>query len=220
MIETTHEVSASPVVKVAQNLTTISYLYADLQEQAVAKANDYLMPGGLAMVALANVSSLAEWSEMLEAAEHHHSADPNRWPEPVVEDNDDWEPPLQTLVFWSERWRTQRGYDVRTRPTLGSEAGFIRNSLDWAWDNETEWDRFSEDIRLARRRLENVLMAGDRDIVSDDVTCLVCETRLRRRMTSQGYEDEWWCVDCHNHLTAAQYNLSTSEAARRKLGLS
>lgn len=216
MSEVSPEVSANPVVRVAQDLTEISNLYDDLKAQAVANANARLMPGGLAMVVLANVCSLSEWSERIEAAEHAHLADPDRFPELIIEDDDTWEPPLQTLVFWSERWRTERGYDIRPKPTLVSEAGFIRNSLDWAWDAEPQWDKFAEQIRKARGRLENVLSAGNRDIVSEDVECIICDNRLRRRMTSTGYEDEWWCSDCHKLLTNAQFNLSASNTAIKK----
>lgn len=221
MTQNSPEVHAGPVVKVARDLTEIMNLHEDLQEQAISKANDRLMPGGLAMVALADVASIEAWSDQLEAAEYKHLADAKRYPSPMLDDEDTtWEPPLQTLLFWSEAWRTAHGYEHRSRPTLATETAFIRWCLDWAWDNEIKWEVFAEDVHTVRRRMENILKAGNRDIISDDVTCLVCETRLRRRMTRDGYEDEWWCIDCHNHLTPAQYNLSTSEAARRKLGLS
>jgi hypothetical protein len=201
---------------VARNLREIRQLAWQLQDQAIHKANDRLMPGGEAMVNLAYVADLAIWTRRVELAEQSGGADL------VDEDPDDLWPPFQRLRYWSEAWRSTLGMDYddpRWRPTLASEAAFLANPdvLGWAWDNEPRWDNFADDVTGALRRLENILAAGERDVISDDITCLACETPLRRRMTADGYEDEWWCRTCYRHLNQAQYNLATAQAARRAL---
>lgn len=183
------EAIAAPAVQVAQDLTAIVELSDDLLAEAVIKASDPLMPGGLAMVALGHVSSLEEWAETLEAAEHRHSTDPKRWAEPVIEDDDEWEPPLQTLLFWSEAWRTEHGYPLAERPTLASEANFIRWALGWAWDNELHWDDFAADIRKAKSRLEDLLKEGLRS--SHGVPCFDCNVDLIR--PSRPPREVRWC---------------------------
>lgn len=171
MTEMTNEVHVSPVTKVARNLTAIVELASSLEEQAIEKANDRLMPGGLAMVALAPVANLNEWSEQLEAAEYRHQSNPDRWAFPSIEDEDDWEPPLQTLRFWSEAWRTHHGMAYGATVSLSSEANFIRWALDWAWDNEQHWDNFAKDVADTRSRLESLLYAGTRE----ERTRVVCD---------------------------------------------
>lgn len=198
-------------IGVAQDLNAIVDLYAHLLTEAFHEANSGLMPGGLAMVALAPVANQEAWEHQIEAAESHDKADH------IVDEDDSWEPPLQTLCFWSEQWRTIHEAEYGQQVTIASEANFIKWALPWAMVHEPRLQDMAEDVRKARSRIENILRDGNRDIVSDDVTCLICESRLRRRMTRNGYEDEWWCIDCHHHLTGAQFNLAASEAARRQL---
>jgi hypothetical protein len=199
---------------VAANLTEIVELHYRLQEQAIHKSRHREMPGGDAMVALAHVANLEAWENQYETAERTHAAADH------VNDEDELnEPPLQILCYWSERWRREHGHDWGTRATILTESNFIRWALDWATVHEPEWERFADDIRRARARLEDILLDGRRDIVSDDVSCLICETLLRRRMTVHGYEEEWFCIECYQYLTPAQFNLAASAAARRSLGL-
>jgi hypothetical protein len=156
----------SPLVKVARDLREIETLYEGLLVQAVHKANDRLMPGGEAMVALAPVGSPYEWGENVAAEEFYHLSICNRLDHSrchyAESEDDEGEPPLQTLLFWSEQWRAEAGYSLDRRPTISTEANFIRGSLDWAWDNELHWDEFAKDVRRARVRLENLLYAGKR----------------------------------------------------------
>ena len=171
------EVQAAPVVKVARDLREILELHEALLAQAIHKACDPLMPGGLAMVSMGAVSSIRDWERRVDLAEHEWLASD---PKAVVdgwlvrpadktrpaygEDEDpDWEPPLQTLLFWSEDWREQTGSTyAEWLPTVKSESLFLAHSLNWAWDNELHWDDFAKDIKAVRRRLENVLYDGDR----------------------------------------------------------
>lgn len=160
---------ASPVVKVARDLREIERLYADVMAEAINRAGASMdgtsLPGGSAMVALAPVGSPEEHGEQLAAAEFRHFATCDkldhtrcRYAEHQM-DEDDSEPILQTLLFWSESWRD---YELERRPTVRTEANFIRGRLDWAWENLLEWDDFAADIRRARVRMENMLYAGTR----------------------------------------------------------
>ena len=203
-----------PTVKVAQDMSVILDLSQRLQDQAIHKANNREMPGGKAMIALAHVANLEAWEHQFEAAEASGGSAAH-----VADEDDSWEPPLQTLAYWSERWRVQLGAESDMRATLASEERFIRGVLNWAFEHEPRWEFFVKDVRKARHRLEDVLFDGRRDIVSDDVKCLLCDTPLRRRATESGYEDEWWCKACFSHLSTPQFNLAASEAARRSLGL-
>jgi hypothetical protein len=205
------------ILDVTQDLTEIQRLHEALLTEAVHKANDHDIPGGLAMVALAPVANLEAWAYRYDAAETQARLGNRATPDTADED-ETWEPPLQTLLFWSEQWRIIHDAEIDRRPTVATEAAFIRWALNWAWDNETHWNDFANDIHTARTRLENILRAGSRDLHSE-VTCLAegCGTPLRRRMTGNGFEDEWWCNNCHRHLTAAEYGMAYADAARREL---
>lgn len=212
-------IEPSPLTKVACDLTEILDLHQALLEQAVHQARARIdgtsLPGGEAMIALAPVANHEAWENMQQASEHTGR------PLTAPELEDDNQTPLQLVCFWAERWRREHGAEYGQTPTIWTEVNFIRWNLEWAITHEPQWSRFTDDIATARSKLENILHDGRRDIVSDDVTCLLCGTPLRRRMTEQeGYEDEWWCRDCRAHLTGAQFNLAASESARRQLGLS
>lgn len=190
-------------VKVARDLTAILDMTAMLDDQAEHKANATIdgtgLPGGMAMVALAPVANIEAWHNRLGTAERM-GGDVTA----IVDDeSDEWEPPLQTLCFWSEDWRREHGAEYGTRPTVATEAAFIRWALDWAWDHETRWDDFCLDIRRARVRLENVLYAGNR-VERTRVECDQCD--VARRLVrvygraEDGSEDYWKCPACkHRH---------------------
>lgn len=204
------------IIDVARDLTEITRLATELEAEAVHKANNHLMPGGLAMVALGHVANLEAW-------EHKHDtieriALTRGQPLPELDDDDNWEPPLQTLCFWSEAWRRELDHELDRRATITTETAFIRWALNWAWDNEPHWNDMAQDIHNVVTRLENLLTEGQRDIHSE-VTCLAedCGTPLRRRMTGNGFEEEWWCNGCRRHLTPAEYGMAYADAARREL---
>lgn len=212
-----------PVVKVSRDLSAIVELAKGLEDQAIHKANDRLMPGGLAMVALGAVASLDEWAEQYEAAEHHAYAAGLQPPE--LDDDDDWEPPLQSLLFWSESWRSEHGYPLPQRPSLKSESTFIRWALDWAWDNEPHFEDFARDINAARVRLENVLMAGVR--AERGVPCMYehCRgVRLVRKMipardpeTGEKVwrQSDWHCPRCKRSWDEERYAAMVTAANER-----
>lgn len=221
------EPQVAPVVKVAQNLRTIEDLYRALLVQAIHKANSHLMPGGEAMVALAPVASPSEWEERVEAAEHYHLATcPKldhsrcRYAEHVG-DEDGREPILQTLVFWAEAWRAEWGYSLDRRPTVATEVNFLRGALNWAWENVTEFDDFAADIRDAKSRLENLLMAGVR--AERGAPCMYDEckgARVLRKMTP--YRDaagekawrwsDWHCPRCKRSWDEDRYAANVAAA--------
>lgn len=189
-----------PCIRVAQNLTRIVDLADGLEDQAINNANDRLMPGGLAMVALGVVSNLEAWGHKLDAAER---AAIEHGGKVEVEDDDEWEPPLQSLLFWSEDLRRIHGYETDKRPTVASEANFIRHYLDWLWENEPRWDDFAADVRAATRRLEDTLKEGDRP----ERTRIVCDRdfceRPRRLIRVYGdtpAEDRWKCPSCKSRF--------------------
>jgi hypothetical protein len=145
-------------ITVAQDLTAIVDMAERLEDQAINDANDHLMPGGLAMVALAPTANLEAWAHKLDAAER-------RGIHPVIEDDDDWEPPLQTLLFWSEDLRRIHDQEFeptpyRPRPSEATEANVIRHHLNWLWENEPKWNDFAADIGDVRKRMEALLTEG------------------------------------------------------------
>jgi hypothetical protein len=193
--------TTDPLVKVARDLRLIVDMTARLEAQAIAKANDALMPGGLAMVALAGVASYDEYGEQLEAAEHQAIAGRRTFPE-IEDSDDDWIPPLQSLLFWSEAWRDQHGYPLPARPTEATEANFLRWALEWAWDNEPHWDDFAGDVRKARARMEALLMEGER-AERIRVVCPDCDAgkRLIVQYGATPEEDRWKCPACRHRFT-------------------
>jgi hypothetical protein len=168
-----------PVTKVAQDLSAIEELVVDLAEQAIHDANDHTLPGGDALAARAPVASPEAWQNVYEAAEER-GLDLTH----VLDEDDADEPPLQTLLFWSEQWRVEREapFEVephRPYPTIETEANFIRWCLPWAWENEVHFEDFADDVRNVRARLEAILTAGRRNLRG--VQCFDCGTDLVRQ---------------------------------------
>lgn len=198
----------SEVVKVSRHLREIETLQEALIVQAIHKARAKIdgtsLPGGDAMVALAGVGSPDEWSENVAAAEYHHLAtcikldhSRCRYAE-HASDEDGSEPPLQTLLFWSEQWRRDAGYELDRRPTIATEVNFIRGALNWAWENLVEWSDFAADIKAAKDRLESLLMAGER--AERGVPCMYDRVPLIRKLEpfrNQAGEKAWRYSDWH-----------------------
>lgn len=203
------EPTTDPKTRVARDLREIVELCTRLEAQAEHKANDPLMPGGLVMVALGGVANVEAYLNKLDTAEEIARAQAYRfgldledvWP--AIEE-DDFEPPLQTLVYWSEKWRAATGkeYDDFT-PTVTSEASFIRWALDWAMTNEPKWEAFTTDINAARRNLESLLYAGLRKertrVRCDRPPCTkkppLIRVRAERKIIG------WYCGTCGTENT-------------------
>jgi hypothetical protein len=214
-----------PVTRVAQDLTVIVDLAATLETQAAHKAADPLMPGGLATVALAPVASLEAWEHQYETLEALGRG------EHVADEDDTWEPPLATLLYWSEQFRVIHNRESDRRPTIATEAGFIRGCLNWATDHEPRFTDFAQDIHRARTRLEDLVYAGRRD--QRGVQCFDCQVDLIRFSVDRvvitkceghdgvctwphrlcehdrgGLRDEWVCPACdrrYAHFIHAEY---------------
>lgn len=202
------------VATVARKLGEIIRLAGDLSAEAEHRANSRIMVGGDAMSNLAHVANLEAWRHQQDAAEQGY-IDGRRtaWPETVHEDDND-EPVLATLLFWSEERRVAEDQELNDRrATIASEAGFLRWAAEAMWRDEPRWDDFAEDVSKALRKLENVLAAGKRDEATR-VRCVAdhCETRprLRRIVTEDGLQDRWKCRACRTWYDGIGF-----EAARR-----
>lgn len=200
-------------VKVARDLSEIKAMTEMLDEQAEHKANAIVdgmgLPGGAAMISLAPVANLEAWSNRFDAATQKQQ-------DAMVEDEDgDWEPPLQTLTFWSEDWRRENNAEWGARPTIASEVAFIRWALDWAWFNEPRFEDFAKDIRRARVRMENVLYAGHR-AERTRIECDQCEAAPRLVKiygdAEDGSTDFYKCPACR-----ARYDDDGIRAAHAKM---
>jgi hypothetical protein len=228
-------VTDHPTIKVTRDLRAIVDMTARLEAQAIAKANDALMPGGEAMVNLAYVADLSVWNRRVELAEQAGGVDL------VDEDPDDLWPVFQRLRFWSEQWRSELGMDYgddpRWRPTLATEAGFLANAdvLAWIWDNELHFEAFADDVSTAHAQLENLLDEGRR--AQHGVQCFDCSVDLVRPMRDRrvlreceghegvctwphrfcghdrgGLADEWLCPSCDRRYALEDYQRAVQYA--------
>lgn len=182
------------MVKVASNLRAISTLHKNLLTEAVHSANDPLMPGGKAMVELAPVARPQQYIWQIDYIERVLEQHPD-----LSADDDDWEPPLQTLLYWSEKWRIVHDMELTDRrPTIATEVNFLRWCLEWAWDHEPRFEKFASDIATAKRRLEDTLKSGSRPertrVVCDRDYCENPSQLIRVYAPREHVADE--CVDC------------------------
>lgn len=202
--------------KVARDLTEIGNLYERLLAQAIQKARAKVdgtsLPGGEAMVSLAPVADPQVNARRVALAEEQHIATCQRLDHSRCwtgsEDEDDSEPVLQTLLFWSEQWREERGFPLEgRRPSVATEANVIRSLLDWAWEKELRWEDFARDVRAARVRLEDVLYAGARQ-ERTRIVCNRCAAGKRLLHLygpeADGSGDRWKCPACKTRLNAAE----------------
>ena len=200
------EVEAGPVVKVARDLTEILELHARLRSQAESKARAKIdgtgLPGGHAMIALGTVANMEAWENMQQATERYGLV----YTSVEDEDPDDAWSPFQQLEFWSEQWRAIHGMEFepeehRPRPTVATEANFIRWALNWAWDNEPHWDDFAADVNRARVKLEGILYAGRRQ-ERTRIICSECDDAPRLLVLRGHNDDTWKCPACKHRFDA------------------
>lgn len=218
---------SDPLLKVARDLSEIVRLYADLLAQALHKAaaqiDGHSLPGGEAMVNLAHVADRETNERRVELQEQAHIATCKRLDHTRCwtgsEDEGESEPVLQTLLFWSEQWRTEHGYPLEgRRPTVATEANVIRSLLEWAWGNLVEWDDFARDVRDARVRLENLLYAGARQ-QQTRIVCDRCDDKPPRLIhlmgsADDGSEDRWKCPRCKHRFDAAEVHAAHARMLR------
>lgn len=210
------------IIDVSQDLTAIMQLSENLETQAIHNANNPLMPGGLAMVALGHIANLESWANKIDHAERNAIANGTTL---EIDDDHTWEPPLQTLSFWSEAWRRELDHELDRRATITTETAFIRWALNWAWDNEPRWNDFAADIHQARQRLENTLHDGTR-VAFRGAPCMYDECRGSRliRTTVPTRDDagnktwrltDWHCIKCKRSWDEETYNRNVYAAIYR-----
>jgi len=230
------------VVKVQRDLATIDKLAGDrnttdhgrtgyvsrLRTHAAHHGSDPLMPGGLAMVALAGVANLEAWSNKLDTAEQLAEAKAWRLNQPIehpeVDDDDDWVPALQTLLEWSEPWRAAAGMEYDQVHTISTEVAFLRWATPVAYErlDPAVFQAYARDIAKARTRVENLLRDGIRS--ERGVPCMYDECkgkRLVRKMTPGRDEDgnkvwfhsKWHCPSCHREWDGDEYVRMKAAAA-------
>jgi len=208
--------------KVSRDLAEIIDLEQRLLAQAVntagAVVDGHSLPGGNAMVSLAPVGDLAVWSGRIARAERDWIAaeqragrtvvgpegqvvaiDETRRPDWGADEDDSWEPALQTLRFWSDHYRKVLGMQYDLIPTITTEAKFLRHDtvLPWIVAHEPNVEHFAQDINRARRRLENVVHAGSR-AERTRVVCNHCEKQpqLIKIYGKDPKLDRWKCPHC------------------------
>lgn len=210
-------------LRAAQDLTAIAELSDWLQEQAENTSNHRLMPGGRAMVSLAQVANREAWQHRVDT-----DIRLGRATDYVGDEDRGWEPPLQTLRRWSDRWRREHGAEYEMAHTIASETGFLRWCLEWAED-QPGWKAFCKDMTSARARLEDTVQSGLRS--ERGVPCFDCNEDLVREMGDRreprfcaggggictwphercplhdrgGLSDEWVCPACYRKYDEDSY---------------
>ncbi len=204
---------AGPVTRVRRDLRAIVRMSEALTEEAITRGDDKLMPGGLALVSLAPVAN-HEAHEWLWDHVERRAIDAGS---PVPEDveDDDWVPPMQTLTYWSQPWREANGLDYGVKPTMTSEATFLSWAAEHAYASDpVKFHAFAEDVRVARRRMEDLLRDGIRH--ERGVPCMYDECkgrRITRKLvpfrTAEGDKgwriSDWHCPNCKRSWDADGY---------------
>lgn len=208
----------SDMAAVATNLRAIEDMALRLEARAVDRAGARDIPGGDAMVSLASVGSLTDWQRRVELAEARVG---NGKVDIANEDPDELWPAVQVLWFWSEDYRARLGHDYddpRWRPTLVSEAKFLRNHdvAEWIWNTEVHWDDYAADVARAKSKLENILIEGDRS-ERTSVVCDRCDAgrQLIRVWGEAPSEDRWKCPGCKALLTEEELDDALATQMRR-----
>lgn len=207
------------LVMLARDLRDIETLTADLDDQAAHRGGDPRMPGGVAMVMLSPVANLEARENLVDATESLIEATEGRRGDLSHLDDEDpeWEPPLQTLLFWTEAWRVEHGNVTDMRPTIATEAAYLRQLLNWAWEHEPRFADVAADIRKARVRLEDALYAGVR-VERTDVPCVeeACERKPRLiRVYGDSVADDHY--RCPNPACRAKYDQSAFARAKLRM---
>lgn len=198
-------------LSIAQDLSEIVRMFAALKVEAVNRAGDPDIPGGMAMVLLgpgADVEAFgyAQMSELM-GRTHKRVWLPNKG---------DVEPPLSYLASWNDIIRDARGQEPSTkRARLITEVDSIRHALDWMLsvnDLGEPWfmqvEDFADGLHKVRRAMENVLHDGDRDD-KINARCKPCDEARKddkaptaprlsvRKAEGDGGRDFWQCPRCH-----------------------
>lgn len=195
-------------LSIAQDLSEILRMFAALKIEAVNRAGDPDIPGGMAMVLLgpgADIEAFgyAQMSELMGRTQKRV------W----LPDKGDVEPPLSFLASWNDIIRDARGQEPSTRRArLTVEIAGIRGALDWMLSVNVDgepWfiqiDDFARGLHKVRRAMEGVLHDGDR-AERIRAECKNCEESprlcLRRGEKEDGSDNEWYCPSCKHPYDA------------------
>jgi transposase-like protein len=214
--------------KISRDLAEIIDLEQRLLTQAVHNAgaivDGHSLPGGNAMVSLAPVARISKWTDQVLEHERQWALDNpgapiDQRPDWTADEDDDWEPALQTLRFWSDHYRRVLGMQYDLIPTIATEARFLRHEsvLPWIVDHEPNVEHFAKDINRARRRLENVLHAGTR-AERTRVECNHCEKQpqLIKVHGSTEEADRWKCPNCKHRYDGDALRRAHAAQLRRE----
>lgn len=161
------EPTDDPKVQVARDLRAIGHMAAMLGERMLDLADDPHIVGGQAMVEAARVANLEAWQHQVDTDERQADLPARLRHAPYTsvadEDPDEAWPAYQTLRYWSEEWRRERGKPDIEMPSIATETRFLGACIDWAWSTEPHFEDFANDIRSARTKLENVVRDGIRE---------------------------------------------------------
>ena len=188
-------------VRIARDLRAIEDMYDNLKIEAVNRAGDPNIPGGMAMVMLgpgADVEAFgyAQLSAIMGRVD------------PGSVEADDIEQPLSFLAGWVDIVREERDQPSDLKATISREVDYLGKSTDWMLSNDEygdmrfiQVDDFAEHLAKVRRALENVLHAGHRatriraECKSCDAAPRLC---LRQGEATDGSQDHWYCPNCYH----------------------
>lgn len=203
---------------IGKALTSIEQLAIDLHWQAEASPNARDYPGGRALNMLAPAANLHDWQaqyDQLEEAALDEGHPFTRRTDPAVDQEAAEEQPLNVLTFWTRVIREERDQPTELTPTISREVDYLRKSLDWMTRvdeyDEPEWFEVTEveaDLRTLVRRMEDVLLAGERPEVSN-VRCINDDCTWRPRLIkvyrSRAAWDYYRCPSCRTTYDRRQY---------------
>lgn len=185
-------------LEIAQDMSAIEDMFARLPEEAINRAGDPDIPGGMAMVLLGpgvdiEAFGYAQMSELM------GRTDQRVW----MPDNGDVEPPLSFLASWSDLVREARGFQPsQRRATIQGEIFTLRSALDWMLStNEFDepWfiqvEDFAAGLRKVRRAMENVLHDGIR-AERIRAECKECEEAPRLCVDRDYQRVAFYCPRC------------------------
>lgn len=210
--------STNLAADVASSLRAIESMALRLEDRAIDRSTDREMPGGDALVNLASVGSMTDWQRRVDLAEGLHG---NGSVDLSDEDPDEFWPAVQVLWFWSEDYRQRLNHnydDPRWRPTLLSEARFLRNTdvAAWIWGNEVHFEDYAKDVERAKTKLENILHEGERS-ERTPVVCDRCDDKrqLIRVWNDSPEADRWKCPGCKHEFDTEETGDALAAQMRR-----
>ena len=191
-------------LEIAQDLSAVMEMFANLRDEAVNRAGDPDIPGGAAMVMLgpgADIEAFgyAQMSELMGRTSG------SVW----MPDKGDLEPPLSFLASWADIVREARGFEPsQRRASIGGEVSSLRSALDWMLsvneDGEPwfiEVEDFAKGLSKIRRAMENVLHDGIR-AERIRAECKACDESPRLCIRRDSEPISFYCPSCRKDYDA------------------